>query len=399
MGHSVIVASRAVRGALAVEQGELRHMNRLDVLVADDHRLMLAGIRRALESSEDTHVVGTATTGMQVVPAIAATDPNVVLLDIRMPGLDGISCLKRIRERYPLLPVVMLSTYGDADHVEAARAAGASAYVSKRIDPLGLPALLRTIVAGAPFAVHGLEPSAAETNGHRLTERELSILRAVAGGLSNREVGKDLWVSEQTVKFHLRNLYRKLGISSRAEATLRIRAPHRRVDVVGGRPVTVAHVPASSRGCAAALERRLVRLTFDLHDGALQDVAALVSEVRLFRAQLASVSRTRSQARSVAASTISRPASSRSTATSATSRTAWSRSRSCSDLSRRRSWTSSRRSTAVPTSGSPSEVSGSFEDLSRSQRIALLRVLQEALANVREHSDAADSARRDRRRR
>jgi DNA-binding NarL/FixJ family response regulator len=194
-------------------------MSRLNVLVADDHRLMLAGIRRALEASDETHVVGEARTGMQVIPAIAATNPDVVLLDIRMPGLDGITCLTRIRERYPLQPVVMLSTYGDAEHVEAARAGGANAYVSKRIDPLALPGLLRTIVDGAPFAVYGLEPSTADANTDGLTEREIAVLRAVACGRSNRDIGKDLWVSEQTVKFHLRNIYRKLEISSRAEAT------------------------------------------------------------------------------------------------------------------------------------------------------------------------------------
>jgi DNA-binding NarL/FixJ family response regulator len=204
-------------------------MTSLDVLVADDHRLMLAGIRRALESSGETRVVGEARTGMQVVPAIADTHPDVVLLDIRMPGLDGITCLQRVRQRYPLLPVVMLSTYGDAEHVEAARTGGANAYVSKRIDPLVLPRLLREIVQGAAFAVHGLEPTTADANEDGLTEREIVILRAVAGGLANREIGKTLWVSEQTVKFHLRNIYRKLGISSRAEAT-RYALEHHLVD-------------------------------------------------------------------------------------------------------------------------------------------------------------------------
>lgn len=194
-------------------------MRRLKVLVADDHRVMLAGIRRALEASDEMDVVAEARTGMLVIPAIAATNPDVVLLDIRMPELDGMTCLARIRERYPRLPVVMLSSYGDAEHVEAARSGGANAYVSKRVDPLVLPGLVRRIVDGALFAVHGLEPTPADANEDGLTERELTVLRAVARGLSNRDIGEELWMSAVTVKFHLRNIYRKLEISSRGEAT------------------------------------------------------------------------------------------------------------------------------------------------------------------------------------
>jgi DNA-binding NarL/FixJ family response regulator len=193
-------------------------MHSLKVLIADDHRLMLAGIRRALDQSGTVDVVGEVMSGAQVLPAVGRVEPDVVLLDIRMPDLDGFACLSRIRARHPQLPVVMLSTYADPEHIERARELGANAYIVKSVDPIDLVALLHEIVATDAFSVHGL-PGAQDTNGpDTLSEREVCVLRALVRGLSNRDIGKELWVTEQTVKFHLRNIYRKLEISSRTEA-------------------------------------------------------------------------------------------------------------------------------------------------------------------------------------
>lgn len=195
-------------------------MPALKVLLADDHRLMLAGIRRALELSDTIVVVGEVNVGSRVLSAVAETEPDVVLLDIRMPELDGLACLERLRARHPDVAVVMLSTYGDAERVETARQRGATGYIVKSVNPLELPSLLRQLVDTGEFAVLGLPSQAPEggTASAGLSERELSVLTAVARGLSNREIGAELWVTEQTVKFHLRNIYRKLGLSSRTEA-------------------------------------------------------------------------------------------------------------------------------------------------------------------------------------
>ena len=196
-------------------------MDTLRVLVADDHRLMLAAVRRALGEADGFEIVGEVSVGSHVVPAVRETKPDVVLLDLRMPELDGLACLERLRKHDPTIAVVILSSYSDAGQIEAARQAGALGYVVKTVEPVDLAAVLRSALSGGSFAVWGAEepPSAAPAAGaSALSEREAVVLEAVARGLSNREIGRQLWISEQTVKFHLRNVYRKLGISSRTEA-------------------------------------------------------------------------------------------------------------------------------------------------------------------------------------
>jgi DNA-binding NarL/FixJ family response regulator len=188
--------------------------------VADDHRLMLAAVRRALADAEDFEIVSEVSVGSRVVPAVRETSPDVVLLDMRMPELDGLTCLARLRKHDPTIAVVILSSYSDDANIDAAREAGALGYIVKTIEPVDLPAVLRSALSGHPFEVWGEEPpqSVGSTGLVELSERESVVLEAVARGLSNREIGRELWISEQTVKFHLRNLYRKLGVSSRAEA-------------------------------------------------------------------------------------------------------------------------------------------------------------------------------------
>lgn len=189
------------------------------VLVADDHRLMLAAIRRALGGAPDFEIVGEVSIGSQVASAVSETKPDVVLLDLRMPELDGLTCLKRLRKQHPNLAVVILSSYSEPTQIEAARVAGAKGYVVKTVEPVDLPTVLRSALAGADFAVWGApEPEPEQVSIPLLSERESAVLGALAQGLSNRQIGELLWISEQTVKFHLRNVYRKLGLSSRTEA-------------------------------------------------------------------------------------------------------------------------------------------------------------------------------------
>jgi DNA-binding NarL/FixJ family response regulator len=181
---------------------------------------MLAAVRRALADAEDFEIVSEVSVGSRVLPVVRETNPDVVLLDMRMPELDGLTCLTRLRKQDPTIAVVILSSYSDAAHIEAAREAGALGYIVKTIEPVDLPAVLRSALSGSPFAVWGEEApqSVGSTGTEALSERETVVLEAVARGLSNREIGRELWISEQTVKFHLRNLYRKLGVSSRTEA-------------------------------------------------------------------------------------------------------------------------------------------------------------------------------------
>jgi len=195
-------------------------MRRLKVLVVDDHRLMLEAIRVQLEREDDISVVGCVDSGEPVVALVGQTGPDVVLLDVRMPGMDGLTVLEHLQARYPSIAVVMLSGIEDPALVRAALERGAAAFVLKGIDPRDLAGAVRQVMRGTIFraldrpGVGAL--SALEEAG--LSPRELSILQALESGGSNREIAERLFVAEQTVKFHLTNIYRKLGVSSRTEA-------------------------------------------------------------------------------------------------------------------------------------------------------------------------------------
>lgn len=189
-------------------------------MIADDHRLVLDGIRRALEEDGGFEIVGETQSGMQVLPLVAREKPDLVLLDVRMPHMDGLACLDEIHRRHPEIKVVMLSASTSGDLIEAALRRGASAYVVKSVDPDDLPATLRQALEGNLHTALGLESD--ERSGAKalgLTEREVTILGALARGLSNDEIAKEFWVAPQTVKFHLTNIYRKLGVKNRTEAT------------------------------------------------------------------------------------------------------------------------------------------------------------------------------------
>ena len=191
----------------------------IKLVVADDHRLILHALRRALGSCDDIDIVGEAHKGSQVLPLVLQTNPDLVLLDIRMPELDGLGCIDRIRASAPDVGVVVLSATTCLEHVEAARVRGARAFVSKSVDPLELGDIVRRAAANAPFCVVALDEGAAVgTAGAELTGREVDLLKALALGLSNRSIAKEFWITEQTVKFHLTNIYRKLGVANRTEA-------------------------------------------------------------------------------------------------------------------------------------------------------------------------------------
>ena len=196
-------------------------MASLRVVIADDHRLMLEAIKTALVHEPDIEIVGEASSGSQVLPLVGQTNPDLVLLDVRMPEMDGLTCLDRLRERYPRVKVVMLSAADDRQLIEAALSRGASAFIIKHIDPRDLASALRQAVDGSVYRTIGEAPReddvAAKEAG--LTASELRVLKAMAVGLSNKDIAKDLWLSEQTVKFHLRNIYRKLDVANRTEAS------------------------------------------------------------------------------------------------------------------------------------------------------------------------------------
>jgi two-component system response regulator DevR len=205
--------------------------NRLKIVIADDHDLMVAALRRVLSERDDIEIVGQATTGDAVLPLVLETRPDVVLLDIGLPGTDGIECARQIRSRLRNVRILMLTAYGDPESLQDAERAGADGFILKSI---GAPDLVELLEAPAPegFLVAGFperDPASAE-----LTPRERVVLRAVGDGLTNEDIGRELWISEETVKFHLKNLYRKLGAASRAELVTLARQGT--VVWAGGRP-------------------------------------------------------------------------------------------------------------------------------------------------------------------
>jgi DNA-binding NarL/FixJ family response regulator len=195
-------------------------VRKLKVLIADDHPLMIAAIRSALEADRSMEITGEATSGAQVLPLIARALPDVVLVDLNLPEVDGLTCLERIREQHPKVKVIVFSAVDDPDRIAHALRSGACAYLVKSVDPSDLAAVIRQAVAGSFFCTGGLKvPPARRTKEEAgLSTRESEILECVARGLSNRAIAEALWLSDQTVKFHLHNIYRKLAVANRTEA-------------------------------------------------------------------------------------------------------------------------------------------------------------------------------------
>jgi DNA-binding NarL/FixJ family response regulator len=192
----------------------------LKVLIADDHPLILAGLRRTIAHADDMQVVGEAHSGPELTHLLERRRPDIVLMDLRMPGVSGTEMITLIRRRWPQIRTIVLSACDDRVTIDAVLDAGASGFVPKSSRTLDLASVLRQaargVVVHAPATV---PPSPARVQPVRsLTDRERSILSAVATGMTTAAISRDLWISEHTIKFHLTNIYRKLGVPNRAGA-------------------------------------------------------------------------------------------------------------------------------------------------------------------------------------
>lgn len=196
-------------------------MARVRVALADDHRLLLDAVTALLEADGDFDVVAAADSAAQLLRVLAQTSPDVVVLDVHMPGTDGLACLQVIRERHPRIKVVMLSGIDEPRVVQRALRLGAAAFVKKEVDPRDFAAVLRQAleetVASQPAGLEDADEGLQELRA-LLTPSELAVLEALARGLVNKEIARDLEIAQQTVKFHLTNVYRKLGVGNRTEA-------------------------------------------------------------------------------------------------------------------------------------------------------------------------------------
>ena len=196
------------------------------VLIADDHPFVRHGLRTFLETLDDVEVVGEAGNGAEAVEQAARLVPDVVLMDLVMPELDGVEATRRIRAESPTTKVIVLTSFDADEQVFPAIKAGAAGYLLKDVRPAELAEAVRKASRGEAL----LAPSVAaklmqEVAGDRspaagLTERELEVLRLIARGLSNKMIARELVVSEKTVKTHVSNILAKLHLSDRTQAAL-----------------------------------------------------------------------------------------------------------------------------------------------------------------------------------
>jgi NarL family two-component system response regulator LiaR len=194
------------------------------VLIADDHAMVRTGLRYFVLSCDDFELVGEAANGAEAVQMCAEVQPNVVLMDLVMPMMDGLAATRAIRQQCPHIRVIALTSFKELDRVVPAIEAGAIGYLYKDISADGLANAVRDAYAGrrplAPEATEALVQAATLPRGadHDLSPREQDVLDLLVNGLSNPQIAERLVISVATVKFHVRSIFSKLGVSKRAEA-------------------------------------------------------------------------------------------------------------------------------------------------------------------------------------
>jgi len=198
----------------------------LRIVLADDHALLLEGLRTLIGAEADMRVVATATDGERLLEAVRRFHPDVAVVDLKMPYMDGPTCIRTIRAEGHAVRVVVLSALSDALSIRETIEAGADGFVLKTDPPQATLAAIRQVASGQMVfpqgALRWLTPGA-ETE--RLSDREAAVLQLLAEGRSNADIAGALRMSTNTVKFHLRNLYSKLGVTNRTQAAARY---HRR---------------------------------------------------------------------------------------------------------------------------------------------------------------------------
>ncbi|MBK8783577.1 MAG: response regulator transcription factor [Anaerolineales bacterium] len=198
----------------------------LKILIVDDHQVVRRGLQMTIDAEKDMRVTAEASNGTQVLEAIKKHKPDVVLMDLQMPEMNGVDALKQIRPEYPNLPILILTTFTDDAHVYAALRAGASGFLLKEMSGDDLVAAIRGAAQGKPQ----LHPDIARRLMARapmpddpfdsLTERERGILKLLARGKSNKEIASELVLTEMTVKGYVSDLFAKLGVNDRTQAAL-----------------------------------------------------------------------------------------------------------------------------------------------------------------------------------
>ncbi|MGB8984358.1 MAG: response regulator transcription factor [Anaerolineales bacterium] len=196
----------------------------IKVLLVDDHTVVRSGLSKFLMVNKDLKLVGEAADGAEAVQLVSLRKPDVVLMDLMMPGMDGITATREIHKKHPEVRVIALTSFAEQNMVQGALQAGAVGYLQKNVTAKELGNAIRSACAGrmtlSPEAAQALAQSVAQPQipGEQLTERERDVLKCMVEGLNNNEIAERLVVSLGTVKFHISNIFHKLGVDSRVEA-------------------------------------------------------------------------------------------------------------------------------------------------------------------------------------
>jgi DNA-binding NarL/FixJ family response regulator len=198
------------------------------VLVVDDHAIVRDGLRRLLESADDIDLVATAADGTEALAAADRLEVDVALMDLSMPGMDGVEATRRLSEIRPGVRVVVLTTFSDQRRIISAIRSGAAGYLLKDASPDEILAGIRTVFAGgAPLHPKAarvlLETHRAPQPAHELTAREQQVLALVGRGLANKHIARQLGITERTVKAHLTSIFQQLNVTDRTQAALWVR--------------------------------------------------------------------------------------------------------------------------------------------------------------------------------
>jgi DNA-binding NarL/FixJ family response regulator len=197
----------------------------ITIMLADDHRLVRAGLIRLLATATDIEVVGEASDGRQAVEQAKTLEPDVILMDLSMPVLDGVEATRQILATQPLLRIVALTSFADQPKVADMLEAGAVGYLLKDCEPADLLSAIRSAGAGGvpldPRVAAALLPKRQPTSlADQLSDREREVLLLATRGLANKQIGRSLGIAERTVKAHLGNVFRRIGVSDRTSAAM-----------------------------------------------------------------------------------------------------------------------------------------------------------------------------------
>ena len=203
-------------------------LDRVRILIADDHELVRQGLKAVLEIEDGIEIVGEASSGRMAINKAQELDLDVILLDLRLPDIDGVEVCAQIKEFKPEVKVVILTTFDEVEDIQGAMKAGASSYILKDITPCDLVQALDAINKGKTVLDPGVADKLlapvtsrkAEFSADILSDRELEVLELMAEGLKNKDIAERLWISQTTVKTHVSHILQKLGQSDRTQAIL-----------------------------------------------------------------------------------------------------------------------------------------------------------------------------------